>query len=95
MDKQLPIKLKILERAYPLRIPWEQEEGYRKAAKQVNDLAKAYRQQFPELDLQDILSMACIQIAVRMVQAEEALNTAPFEERIEQLCQQIDDILDV
>ena len=43
MSEKLKIKLSIADRVYPLTIPVQQEEGLRKAAKEIDARSKIYK----------------------------------------------------
>jgi len=57
------IKLSIADRVYPMTILAEQEEGLRKAAKQIDELLKHYEQSYAVRDKQDVLAMCALQFA--------------------------------
>ena len=46
MSEKLKIKLSIADRVYPLTIDPSQEEGLRKAAKNIEQLAKKFEQNY-------------------------------------------------
>jgi cell division protein ZapA len=53
----ISIKIRILEREYPMRVEASEEEYIRLAAKQLNDALKEYRQNFGIEDRLDLLAM--------------------------------------
>ena len=57
MSEKLSIKLKILERNYPLLIEWKEEEKLREAAKRINDLVIRFKQHYSDKDNQDLNSV--------------------------------------
>ena len=63
MSEKLKIKLSIADRVYPLNIPLEQEEGLRKAAKEINEMIKQFEQSYAVRDKQDVLAMCALQFA--------------------------------
>lgn len=63
MSEKLKIKLSIADRVYPLNIPMEQEEGLRKAAKEINEMIKQFEQSYAVRDKQDVLAMCALQFA--------------------------------
>lgn len=63
MSEKLKIKLSIADRVYPLNIPLEQEEGLRKAAKDINAMIKQFEQSYAVRDKQDVLAMCALQFA--------------------------------
>ena len=61
MSNTFKIKLSIADRVYPLTIAPSQEEGLRKAAKQIELLAKNFEQNYAVRDKQDVwLCAPCI-----------------------------------
>ena len=68
MSETLKIKLSIADRVYPLNIPLEQEEGLRKATKDINEMIKQFEQSYAVRDKQDVLAMCALQFASRASQ---------------------------
>ena len=68
MTEKLKIKLSIADRVYPLTIDPDQEEGLRRAAKQIDQLAKKFEQNYAVRDKQDVLAMCALQFASRIEQ---------------------------
>ncbi|MCK0160226.1 cell division protein ZapA [Allomuricauda sp. F6463D] len=68
MDEKLKIKLSIADRVYPLTIDPKQEEGLRKAAKNIENLAKKFEQNYAVRDKQDVLAMCALQFASKIEQ---------------------------
>lgn len=69
MEERLKIKLSIADRIYPLTIDPKQEEGLRKAAKNIETLAKKFEQSYAVRDKQDVLAMCALQFASKMEQS--------------------------
>lgn len=63
MDEKLKIKISIADRVYPLNIKASQEEGLRKAAKNIEAVIKKYEQSYAVRDKQDVLAMCALQFA--------------------------------
>jgi len=63
MADQLKIKLSIANRVYPLTIDPSQEEGLRKAAKNIEAMIKQFEQSYSVRDKQDVLAMCALQFA--------------------------------
>ena len=70
MDEKLKIKLSIADRVYPLTIDPRQEEGLRKAAKNIEVLAKKFEQSYAVRDKQDVLAMCALQFASKIEQSD-------------------------
>jgi cell division protein ZapA len=68
MAEKLKIKLSIADRVYPLTIDPTQEEGLRKAAKNIEQLAKKFEQSYAVRDKQDVLAMCALQFASKIEQ---------------------------
>ena len=68
MEEKLKIKLSIVDRVYPLTIDPKQEEGLRKAAKNIENLAKKFEQNYAVRDKQDVLAMCALQFASKIEQ---------------------------
>ncbi|MEM9142158.1 MAG: cell division protein ZapA, partial [Bacteroidota bacterium] len=68
MQERLKIKLSIADRVYPLTIDPSQEEGLRKAAKSIEQLAKRFEQNYAVRDKQDVLAMCALQFASKIEQ---------------------------
>jgi len=64
MDESLKIKVTIAGRVYPIKIKNEdEEEGMRKAAKQINELVTKFEKNYSVSDKQDVLAMCALQFA--------------------------------
>ena len=68
MAEKLKIKLSIADRVYPLTIDPSQEEGLRKAAKNIEQLAKNFEKNYAVRDKQDVLAMCALQFASKIEQ---------------------------
>ena len=87
MSEKLKIKLSIADRVYPLTIDPSQEEGLRKAAKNIEQLAKKFEQNYAVRDKQDVLAMCALQFASKIEQGgiEQTEGTKEAEERLKAL----------
>jgi len=87
MSEKLKIKLSIADRVYPLTIDPSQEEGLRKAAKNIEQLAKKFEQNYAVRDKQDVLAMCALQFASKIEQSgiEQTEGTKEAEERLRAL----------
>ncbi|WP_298488596.1 cell division protein ZapA [uncultured Maribacter sp.] len=87
MSEKLKIKLSIADRVYPLTIDPSQEEGLRKAAKNIEQLAKKFEQNYAVRDKQDVLAMCALQFASKIEQKgiEKAEGTDEATERLKAL----------
>lgn len=87
MEEKLKIKLSIADRVYPLTIDPKQEEGLRKAAKNIDQLAKKFEQNYAVRDKQDVLAMCALQFASKIEQGgiSEAENITLASDRLKAL----------
>ncbi|RIV45286.1 MULTISPECIES: cell division protein ZapA [Flagellimonas] len=87
MDEKLKIKLSIADRVYPLTIDPRQEEGLRKAAKNIENLVKKFEQNYAVRDKQDVLAMCALQFASKIEQGgiDRSENTEAALERLKAL----------
>ncbi|KPM31700.1 Hypothetical protein I595_2195 [Croceitalea dokdonensis DOKDO 023] len=87
MQEKLKIKLSIADRVYPLTIDPKQEEGLRKAAKNIDNLAKKFEQNYAVRDKQDVLAMCALQFASKIEQSgiNESENVKDAQERLQHL----------
>ncbi len=89
MSDKLKIKLSIADRVYPLTIEPSQEEGLRKAAKNIEQLAKKFEQSYAVRDKQDVLAMCALQFASKIEQKgiDQSEGTQAALERLKALDQ--------
>ncbi len=87
MSDKLKIKLSIADRVYPLTIDPSQEEGLRKAAKNIEQLAKKFEQSYAVRDKQDVLAMCALQFASKIEQKgiDQSEGTVVATERLKAL----------
>lgn len=87
MQETLKIKLSIADRIYPLKIDPKQEEGLRKAAKNIELLTKNFEQNYAVRDKQDVLAMCALQFASQIEQSgiERSENRQATLERLKAL----------
>ncbi len=95
MAEKLKIKLNIADRVYPLTIDPSQEEGLRKAAKNIEQLAKKFEQNYAVRDKQDVLAMCALQFASKVEQRgiDNSEDTKEVQERLRALSQLVNDRL--
>lgn len=87
MAERLKIKLSIADRVYPLTIDPSQEEGLRKAAKNIEQLAKKFEQNYAVRDKQDVLAMCALQFASKIEQKgiDKVVDNREVTERLKAL----------
>jgi cell division protein ZapA len=97
MSEKLKIKLSIADRVYPLTIDPGQEEGLRKAAKNIEQLAKKFEQSYAVRDKQDVLAMCALQFASKIEQRsiEQTEGSSEALERLKALDQLVNTKLSI
>ena len=97
MAEKLKIKLSIADRVYPLTIDPSQEEGLRKAAKNIELLAKKFEQSYAVRDKQDVLAMCALQFASKIEQKgiDQSEDTKEVLERLKALDQMVNSKLSI
>jgi len=87
LEEKLKIKLSIADRVYPLTIRPEQEEGLRKAARNIDVLAKQYERNYAVRDKQDVLAMCALQFASSSIsdRQEETGESGEAIKRLEEM----------
>ena len=97
MAERLKIKLSIADRVYPLTIDPSQEEGLRKAAKNIEQLAKKFEQNYAVRDKQDVLAMCALQFASKIEQKgiDSAEDTREVADRLMALDQLVNSKLSI
>ncbi|MFS4481695.1 cell division protein ZapA [Hyunsoonleella sp. 2307UL5-6] len=85
MSEKLKIKLSIGNRVYPLTIDATQEEGLRKAAKNIETMIKQFEQSYSVRDKQDVLAMCALQFASQVEQKtiDKEVRNEVVEEKLE------------
>ena len=91
MSEKLKIKLSIANRVYPLTIEPHQEEGLRKAAKNIEFMIKQFEQSYSVRDKQDVLAMCALQFASQNEQ--KTIDNEYLNEEVEEKLVAIDQLL--
>jgi len=93
MEEKLAIKLKIIDRYYPLRIDWQDEEKLREASRRINDVVDKYRQRYNDKDNQDFLAMATLQFVTRLLEFENNNTTELANQELQEVCNELDQFI--
>jgi cell division protein ZapA len=93
MSDKLKIKLSIANRVYPLTIDAKQEEGLRKAAKNIEAMIMQFERSYSVRDKQDVLAMCALQFASQVEQ--KTIDKAVKNERIEEKLNALSNMLDM
>ncbi|MFH4965623.1 cell division protein ZapA [Gaetbulibacter sp. M235] len=91
MSEKLKIKLSIANRVYPLTIDASQEEGLRKAAKNIEAMIKQFEQSYSVRDKQDVLAMCALQFASQVEQ--KTIDKENVNEHIEEKLKALNSLL--
>ncbi|WP_027137519.1 cell division protein ZapA [Gaetbulibacter saemankumensis] len=91
MSEKLKIKLSIANRVYPLTIDPSQEEGLRKAAKNIDVMIRQFEQSYSVRDKQDVLAMCALQFAAQVEQ--KSIDKANVNEHVEDKLKALDKLL--
>jgi cell division protein ZapA (FtsZ GTPase activity inhibitor) len=91
MSEKLKIKLSIANRVYPLTIEPSQEEGLRKAAKNIETMIKQFEQSYSVRDKQDVLAMCALQFASQAEQ--KSIDKENVNEHVEEKLIALNDLL--
>ncbi|WP_405296973.1 cell division protein ZapA [Algibacter sp. Ld11] len=92
MSEKLKIKLSIANRVYPLTIDPSQEEGLRKAAKNIEVMIKQFEQSYSVRDKQDVLAMCALQFASQVEQ--KSIDKTNINEHVEEKLVALNGLLD-
>ncbi|HLV38999.1 cell division protein ZapA [Xanthomarina sp.] len=93
MSDQLKIKLSIANRVYPLTILPNQEEGLRKAAKNIEAMINQFEQSYSVRDKQDVLAMCALQFASQVEQ--KSIDKDSVSEHVEDKLNALNNLLQV
>ncbi len=91
MSNQQKIKLSIADRIYPLTINPEQEEGLRKATKQIEEMIKRFEKSYAVRDKQDVLAMCALQFATQVEQKK--IDTIEVSQDVEEKLESLNRLL--
>ena len=91
MSSHLKIKISIADRVYPLTIDPSQEEGLRKAAKQIEIMIKRFEKSYAVRDKQDVLAMSALQFAAQVEQKQ--IDTTSDSQQLEERLKALDQLL--
>ncbi|WP_104736149.1 cell division protein ZapA [Hanstruepera ponticola] len=91
MSDKLKIRLSIANRVYPLTITPSQEEGLRKAAKNIESMIKQFERSYSVQDKQDVLAMCALQFASQVEQ--KSIDKENVNEHVEQKLNALNSLL--
>ncbi|WP_321518530.1 cell division protein ZapA [uncultured Bacteroides sp.] len=99
MNDKIKINLQMADESFTMTINRDEEELYRKAAKQVNDRMNVYRSKYKPSGVpgakvygqKDFLAMVAFDFACNNLKLEEKNDTSPFTNKIEELTQDLEE----
>ncbi len=74
MSEELSVKVKICDRAYPMKVPTDKEACVRQAGKMINSQVEAYKRKFDIHDPQDLLAMVAFDCLVDSLAHKEGMR---------------------
>ena len=92
-SNKLIIKLMVGNQIYPISVKREQEELFRKAAKDINEKLQRYQTTYPNQGYEKYMSIALLDFAVKVLQLENSNETTPYNKSLEQLTLEIEQTL--
>lgn len=90
---KLVIQLLIGKQVYPITVRRDQEEVYRKAARQINEKLGRYEQSYPNLSYERYTSVALLDFAVQVIQTQMQKDQSPYEDVVKRLTDEITRLL--
>ena len=90
---KLVIQLLIGKQVYPITVRLDQEEVYRKAARQINEKLGRYEQSYPNLSYERYTSVALLDFAVQVIQTQMQKDQSPYEDVVKRLTDEITQLL--
>ena len=90
---KLVIQLLIGKQVYPITVRRDQEDVYRKAARQINEKLGRYEQSYPNLSYERYTSVALLDFAVQVIQTQMQKDQSPYEDVVKRLTDEITQLL--
>jgi cell division protein ZapA len=91
MNDKIKINLVMAGYTYPLTINSQEEQEIREAAKRVNLKLKTYRDNFPTLPLERVITMVAYDFSLKNIRQEKRNDTQHYTEKIEELTEILED----
>ena len=88
MGYDFRITLRIAGREYPLTIDRREEEKYRRAAREVNELVTLYSRRY-SADLENYLAMVALQMALTNIDSELKHDLSPVIGELEKVVEEL------
>lgn len=92
---KLNIQLMIGNKMQQITVGVDQEGTFRAAAKKINQTLGKYRQAYPDLSYDSCISLTLIDLAVYSLQAENAMDTTPYDNAVKTLTEEVEEALGI
>ncbi len=89
ISEKFQIQLRIDNKSYPVNVRRDEEEIYREAERRINDKLNVYKSKFQNLEKEQYLYMALLDLSVRLVQSERRNDTEPYKSVMSNLTAEI------
>lgn len=90
-NEKMKIHLSMADQTYPMTINREEEELYRKAAKQINEKLNMYRSRRPEGTIINHLTMVAFDFAFNLAVNEHRNDTEPYKQKLNELTRELEE----
>lgn len=81
----VPIRIELAGRAYPLTVHPDEEQNIRQAAQEINESIVRLKDHYPMTDKQDLLAMAALEVTTRALNQATAQAHAEDNAAVEDL----------
>ncbi len=95
VNEKLVIQLLIGKNLQQITVKRDQEEIFRKAALLINERLNKYKTAYPNQGDVKYMSIALLDFAVKVLQMENNIDTAPYSASIEQLTKEVEEVLTI
>lgn len=93
-EDKLVIKLMVGNQLYPISVRRDQEEVFRRAAKDINEKLQKYQTTYPNQGYEKYMSIALLDFAVRALQIEKDNSTSLYSDIITALTKEIEQVIE-
>lgn len=93
-EDKLVIKLMVGNQLYPISVRRDQEEVFRRAAKDINEKLQKYQTTYPNQGYEKYMSIALLDFAVRALQIEKDNSTSLYSVIITALTKEIEQVIE-
>lgn len=95
--EEFSIKIRIYDRQYPIKVHPKDEAVVREAAEAINSMLQGYRENYSQVDIQDLLSMVALDTVIEKLKLEQQSNEekTAIASDVTSLIQLLDDVEEV